>query len=92
MSGSGSLTGFHFKEGGVLSSETSTSTQLVPTQYNSKLVGGRRRLRSLRSLKSRSRSSGFSTLRLRGGRRKSRKSKKSRRNRKPKSSCMWTNF
>jgi hypothetical protein len=92
MSGSGSLTGFQFKEDGVLPSTTSTATQLVPTQYNSKLVGGRRRLRSSRSLKSRSRSSGFSTLRLRGGRRRSRKSKKSRRNKKTTKGCMWTNF
>jgi hypothetical protein len=50
MSGNGSLTGSDFKEGTVLPANTSTATQPVPTQYNSKLVGGKKkRLPSSRS-------------------------------------------
>ena len=73
--GNGSLSGSDFKEGTALPTPATTATQPVPTQYNSKLVGGkRRRLSSLRSIKH----SGLtSTLKLRGG--KKGKSKKSRR-------------
>lgn len=78
-SGNGSLTGSDFKEGNALPSQTTTATQPVPTQYNSKLVGGKKkRLSSLRSLKR----SGLaaSTLKLGG--------KKSRRNRRKSKKCM----
>jgi hypothetical protein len=81
MSGNGSLTGSDFKEGTVLPANTSTATQPVPTQYNSKLVGGKKkRLSSLRSVKR----SGLaaSTLKLGG------KSKKSRKHRRKSSRCM----
>jgi hypothetical protein len=48
--GNGSLSGSDFKQGGVLPSQTTTATQPVPTQYNSKLVGGKKkRLTSSRS-------------------------------------------
>jgi hypothetical protein len=76
--GNGSLSGSNFKQGGVLPSQTTTATQPVPTQYNSKLVGGKkRRLSSLRSVKR----SGLatSTLKLGGKRSKSKKSRKSHR-------------
>ena len=82
MSGNGSLTGSDFKQGTVLPSQTTTATQPVPTQYNSKLVGGKsgkkKRLSSLRSLKR----SGLaaSTLKLGG--------KKSRKNRRKSKKCM----
>jgi len=81
MSGNGTLTGSDFKEGTVLPANTSTATQPVPTQYNSKLVGGKKkRLSSLRSVK-RSGLAG-STLKLGG------KSKKSRKHRRKSSRCM----
>ena len=66
--------------GTVLPSQTTTATQPVPTQYNSKLVGGKKkRLSSLRSVKR----SGLaaSTLKLHGG-------KKSRKNRRKSKKCM----
>uniref|UniRef100_A0A6C0LBL9 Uncharacterized protein n=1 Tax=viral metagenome TaxID=1070528 RepID=A0A6C0LBL9_9ZZZZ len=48
--GNGSLSGSDFKQGTVLPSQTTTATQPVPTQYNSKLVGGKKkRLISSRS-------------------------------------------
>ena len=82
--GNGSLSGSDFKEGTALPSPATTATQPVPTQYNSKLVGGKRRkLSSLRSI----RHSGLaSTLKLRGG--KSKKSRKHRRKSK-KSFSLW---
>ena len=83
--GNGSLSGSDFKQGGVLPSQTTTATQPVPTQYNSKLVGGKkRRLSSLRSTKR----SGLatSTLKLGGGKRS--KSKKSRKTHRKSKKCM----
>jgi len=80
--GNGSLTGGDFKEGTILPTHTTTATQPVPTQYNSKLVGGkRRRLSSLRSVKR----SGLaaSTYKVHGG-----KSKKSRKHRRKTKKCM----
>jgi len=77
--GNGSLNGFDFKAGNVLADKTVTSTQPVPSQYNSKLVGGKKRktrLSSLRSVKSYGKSE-FST-RLNGGSRKSRKNRRSK--------------
>jgi hypothetical protein len=80
-SGNGSLTGSNFKETSVLPSQTTTATQPVPTQYNSKLVGGkRRRLSSLRSTR---RSGLASTYKIHGG-----KSKKSRKHRRKTKKCM----
>jgi hypothetical protein len=83
--GNGSITGSDFKQGGVLPSQTTTATQPVPTQYNSKLVGGKkRRLSSLRSVKR----SGLatSTFKLGGGKRN--KSKKSRKSHRKSKKCM----
>jgi len=83
--GNSSLTGSDFKQGGVLPSQTTTATQPVPTQYNSKLVGGKKkRLSSLRSTKR----SGLaaSTYKVHGGKRS--KSKKSRKNYRKSKKCM----
>ena len=79
----GSLSGNDFKDGTVLPIHTTTATQPVPTQYNSKLVGGKkRRVSSLMSVK---RSGVASIYKLRGG--KSRKSRKHRK--KSKCSSFW---
>jgi len=82
--GNGSLSGSGFKEGTVLPTTNTTATQPVPTQYNSKLVGGKkRRFSSLRSLRS-SRIS--STYKLHGG--KKGKSKKSHKQHRKSKKCM----
>uniref|UniRef100_A0A6C0JMK6 Uncharacterized protein n=1 Tax=viral metagenome TaxID=1070528 RepID=A0A6C0JMK6_9ZZZZ len=75
--GNGSLTGFSFNKENVLSNVQTSATQPVPVNYNSKLIGGRKRkhkLSSLRSLKS-NKNLGFS-LKSRGGSKKSRKNRK----------------
>jgi hypothetical protein len=81
--GNGSLSGSDFKDNNVLPVNSVTSTGGLSSNYNSKLVGGKkhRRASSSRSyrrssLRSRRRSGLVNTLRLKGGKRKTYRSKK----------------
>jgi hypothetical protein len=76
--GNGYLSGFDFKEEAILSTPTTTSTLPVPNQYNSKLIGGKRRKTKLSSLRSnKSLKSIRFSIKSHGGSKKSRKNRKS---------------